>query len=53
MLLFGLVLTINKPTKVTNITISAIDHINTNSIFNKDFKTAIIRRDTSDHFPIT
>ena len=50
---FGLVPTINKPTSVTNKTISAIDHIITNSIFNNDFKTAIIRTDISDHFPIT
>ena len=50
---FGLVPTINKPTRVTNKTISAIDHIITNSIYNNDFKTAIIRTDISDHFPIT
>ena len=50
---FGLVPTINKPTRVTNKTISAIDHIVTNSIYNNDFKTAIKRTDISDHFPIT
>ena len=49
---FGLVPTINKPTRVTNKTISAIEHIITNSIYNNDFKTAIIRTDISDHFPI-
>ena len=38
---FGLVLTINNPTIVKNKTVSAIDHIITNSIF----KTAIIRTD--------
>ena len=50
---FGLVPTINKPTRVTNKTISAIDYIITNFIYNNDFKTAIIRTDISDHFPIT
>ena len=33
---FGLVPTINKPTRVTNKTISAIDHIVTNSIYNNN-----------------
>ena len=50
---FGLVPTINKPTRVTNKTISATDLIITNSIYNNDFKTAIIRTDISDQFPIT
>ena len=49
---FGLVPTINKPTRVTNKTISAIDHIITNSIYNNNFKTGIIKTDISDHFPI-
>ena len=49
---FGLVPTINKPTRVTNKTISAIDHIITNSIYNNDFKTGIIKTDISDHFPV-
>ena len=35
---FSLVPTINKPTRVTNKTISAIDDIITNSIYNNDFK---------------
>ena len=35
---FGLVPTINKSTRVTNKTISAIDHIITSSIYNNDFK---------------
>ena len=50
---FGLVLTINKPTRVTNKTISRIYHIITNSIFNSYFKTLIIRIDISDEFPGT
>ena len=49
---YGLVPTTNKPTRVTNKTISAIDHIITNSIYNNDFKTAIIRTDITDHLPI-
>ena len=50
---FGLVPLINKPTRVTNKTISAIDHKITNSIYNNNFKTAITRTDISDHFSIT
>ena len=50
---FDLVPTINKPTIVTNKTISAIDYIITNCIFNDNFKTVIIRTDTFDHFSIT
>ena len=49
---FGLVPTINKPTRVTNKTISAVDHIITSSIYNNDFKTGIIKTDIFDHFPI-
>ena len=40
---FGLVLTINRHTRVTNKIISPIDHIITNSVYNDDFKNAIIR----------
>ena len=40
---FGLVPTINKPTRVSNTTISEIDHIITNSINKNDSKTVIIR----------
>ena len=50
---FGSAPAINKPTRVINRTIYAIDHIITNSIYNNDFKTAIIRTDISDQFPIT
>ena len=49
---FGLIPSINKPTRVTNETISAIDQIITNYIYNKDFKTGIIKTDISDHFPV-
>ena len=48
---FGLLPAINRPTRVTNKAIPAIDHIITNFVFN-DFKTAI-RTDIYDHFPIT
>ena len=40
---FGLVPTINKPTRVSNTTISEIDHLITNSINKNDSKTVIIR----------
>ena len=37
---------------MTNKAISAIDHIITNSIYNSDFKTGIIKTNISNHFPI-
>ena len=49
---FGLVPTRNKPTRITKDTISAIDHVLTNSITNNEFKTAILTADISNHFPI-
>ena len=49
---FSLVPTINKSTRVTNKTMSAIDHIITNSVYNNDFKTGIIKTNISNHFPI-
>ena len=48
---FGLVPPTVKPARVTNKTISAFDYIITNSIYNNDIKTSIIRADISDHFP--
>ena len=48
----GLIPTVNKPTRITRNTATAIDHIITNSILNAEFKTGIIKTDTSDHFPI-
>ena len=47
---FGLVPTTNKPTNITKDTISAIDHIITNSITNSEFETAIVTADISDIF---
>ena len=48
----GMVPTINKPTRVTRYTVTAVDHIFTNSIINTEIKSAIIKTDISDHFPI-
>ena len=43
----------NKPTQVTRHSANAIDHIITNSVTShNDFKSAIIKNDLSDHFPI-
>ena len=44
--------TINKATRVTNETETAIDHILINSYTATIFKTAILKYDVSDHFPI-
>ena len=44
--------TINKPTRVTQKTTTAIDHIHTNSFTDTVFKTAIFKSDISNHFPI-
>ena len=46
----GMILTINKLTRVIKKT--AINHIITNSSVENTFKTAIIKSDVSDHFPI-
>ena len=43
---------INKPTRVTNKTATAIDHILTNTYTETILKTAILKCDVSDHFPI-
>ena len=45
--------TINKPTRVTRETSTAIDHILTNSFIDTIIKTGIIKSDVSDHFPIS
>ena len=45
--------TINKPTRVTRHTATAIDHVFTNAIMdNIEIKTSIVKTDISDHFPI-
>ena len=48
----GLIPTINKPTRVTRNTATAIDHIITNSVKTAVFKKDIIITDISDHFLI-
>ena len=48
----GLIPTVNKPTRVTRNTATAIDHIITNSVINGELKAGIIKTDISDHFPI-
>ena len=49
---YGLVPVINKPTRVTKNTATAIDHIITNSLLHRTINTGIIQLDISDHFPI-
>ena len=44
--------TINKPTRVTRKSATAIDHIITNNYIESSFKTAIIKSDILDNFPI-
>ena len=43
---------IKKATRVTRYAATAIDHIFTNSVINTEIKSAIIKADNSDHFPI-
>ena len=47
---YGFVPVINKPTRVTKNTATAIDHIITNSLLHRTINTGIL--DISDHFPI-
>ena len=49
---FSMIPTINKPTRVTSYKATAIDNIITNAILDKDFKSAIIKTDLSDLFPV-
>ena len=44
--------TINKPTRVGKNSAFAIDHIIANCIVDCQFKTAILKTDVTDHFPI-
>ena len=50
----GCIPLITKPTRVTSITVSLIDNIFTNFIFNTSLKLKkeIIKSDVSDHFPV-
>ena len=43
---------INKPTRVTKTSATAINNIFINSFFNDSLETGIIKTDISDHFPI-
>ena len=43
---------INKPTKITKKTATAIEHIITNCFVDTNFKTSIFKSDISDHFSI-
>ena len=44
--------TINKPTRVGKNSASTIDHIIANCMVDCQFKTAILKADVTDHFPI-
>ena len=48
----NLIPTINKPTRVGENSATAIDHIITEYLLTCDFKTAILKTDWTDHFPI-
>ena len=48
---FSMIPTINKPTRVTKHTATAIDNIITDCILNSNFKSALVKTDLSDRFP--
>ena len=48
----GILPVINRPTRVTWASATAIDHILTNTIMDQDLQNGIIKLDISDHFPI-
>ena len=48
----NLIPTINKPTRVGKNSATAIDHIITDYVLTCDFKTAILKVNLTDHFPI-
>ena len=49
---YNMIPTINKPTRVGKNSATAIDHIIANCIVDCQFKTAILKTDVTDHFPI-
>ena len=50
---FGMIPTINKPTRVARQTATVIDHVFTDTIMdNTEIKIAIVKTDISDYFPI-
>ena len=52
MFCYGMIATINKPTRVTASTATSINHIKTNVIIDTDFKTRILKSCISDHFAV-
>ena len=52
MFCYGMIPTINKPTRVMVKTATAIDHIITNLIIDTEFKTGLLKSCISDHFAI-
>ena len=48
----NLIPTINKLTRVGKNSATAIDHIITDHVLTCDFKAAVLKTDSTDHFPI-
>jgi hypothetical protein len=48
----GVVQTVNKPTRVTNVSATLIDHVLTNTVDLSSLSTTILINKISDHFPI-
>ena len=46
-----MIVTINKPTRVTRKAVTSVDHILTNYLTETAFKTVIFKSDLSNHFP--
>ena len=50
---YNMILNINKPTHITRNTVTALDHIITNTVISGiQHRSGIIKIDISDHFPI-
>ena len=49
---YNMIRTINQPTSAGKNSATAIDHIIANCIVDCQFKTAILKTDVTDHFPI-
>ena len=52
MFFHNMILTINKPTRVTRNTATSIDHFITNKVVDTQFKSGISQTDLSDYFRI-
>ena len=48
----GMLLVINRPTRVFKQSMTCIDHIYTNSFINQELLSGVIKTDLSDHFPV-